>query len=61
MKITKSVNLKKVDIEAVIVEPKLTAKQKLEVEAKELGIDVTDMTSAQLKTAIAAAKEAAAK
>ena len=57
MKITKSVNLKKVDIEAVIVEPKkLTAKQKLEVEADELGIDLTDMTSAQIKEAIKTAK-----
>lgn len=52
MKITKSVNLV---VEGEVKKP-LTAKEKLEAEAVELGIDVEGKTSAQLKEAIAEAK-----
>ena len=40
-----------------IDEPKLTKKEKLVVEAAELGIDTTDMTVGDLETSISEAKE----
>jgi len=53
--ITKSVNLKETIIDVEVVKT-LTPKDKLVLEAKELDIDTTDMTSAKLKEAIEAAK-----